>query len=336
MPLGRVHPIDCRPGGRSRLARGDEVRLAAPRPHPRRLPLPLRLDRRRGARTSRRCVASVPSEVALLLRLDAAGRGRPDRSRVARRARARDLARRRTSATGSATAGSIAAIVLWALSGALGRAGRDEPMRHVRELAERLAEDGDRPSERAPPRSPRPARARDERARSFVRLIAILVLMVWKPGPDDRSDRPAAGTCCSSSSAMIARRRRPHRRGRVPGGPAPGLAGSGADPARDRLPDEPRSSSCRASSPSTSSATCSRTASSSDGRARLARHRLRDHRHRPDRRRRDPHPGPVLGASPHPRRRAGRVASVARDRAAAVRPCRPRRRDRPDGREAVG
>ena len=43
---------------------------------------------------------------------------------------------------------------------------------------------------------------------------------------------------------------------------------------------------------------------------------------------------PVLGASPHPRRRAGRVASVARDRAAVARPCGPRRRDRPDGREA--
>ena len=43
-------------------------------------------------------------------------------------------------------AGSIAAIVLWAISGALsGPAGKK--MRHARELAEKLAADGDQPSE---------------------------------------------------------------------------------------------------------------------------------------------------------------------------------------------
>jgi hypothetical protein len=42
----------------------------------------------------------------------------------------------------------------------------------------------------------------------------------------------------------------------------------------------------------------------------------------------------VLGASPHPRRQAGRVASVARDRATVARPRGPRGRDRFDGREA--
>jgi uncharacterized membrane protein len=73
----------------------------------------------------------------------------------------------------------IAAIVLWVVSGALGGpAGK--AMRHTRELAERLAEDGDRPSEqlRRAVRNPRPLVMN---LVAFALLIAILVLMVWKP-----------------------------------------------------------------------------------------------------------------------------------------------------------
>jgi uncharacterized membrane protein len=73
----------------------------------------------------------------------------------------------------------VAAIVLWAASGALaGPAGTT--MRHTRELAERLAEDGDRPSEelRLAVRNPR---ALVMNGVAFLLLIAILVLMVWKP-----------------------------------------------------------------------------------------------------------------------------------------------------------
>lgn len=74
----------------------------------------------------------------------------------------------------------VAAIVLWAASGALaGPAGTT--IRHTREFAERLAEDGDRPSEqlRLAVRNPR---ALAMNGIAFLLLIAILVLMVWKPG----------------------------------------------------------------------------------------------------------------------------------------------------------
>jgi uncharacterized membrane protein len=73
----------------------------------------------------------------------------------------------------------IAAIVLWVASGALaGPAGK--AMRHTREFAERLAEDGDRPSEelRLAVRDPRPLVMN---VTAFLLLVAILVLMVWKP-----------------------------------------------------------------------------------------------------------------------------------------------------------
>jgi uncharacterized membrane protein len=73
----------------------------------------------------------------------------------------------------------IAAIALWAASGALaGPAGKT--MRHTREFAERLAEDGDRPSEelRLAVRNPR---ALVLHVTAFLLLVAILVLMVWKP-----------------------------------------------------------------------------------------------------------------------------------------------------------
>ena len=74
----------------------------------------------------------------------------------------------------------VAAIVLWAASAALaGPAGT--MLRHTRELAEQLAQDGDRPSDelRLAVRNPR---ALAMNVTAFVLLIAILVLMVWKPG----------------------------------------------------------------------------------------------------------------------------------------------------------
>jgi uncharacterized membrane protein len=73
----------------------------------------------------------------------------------------------------------IAAIVLWVVSGALaGPAGKE--LRHTRELAERLAEDGDRPSDelRLAVRNPR---VLVMNVTAFLLLVAILVLMVWKP-----------------------------------------------------------------------------------------------------------------------------------------------------------
>ncbi len=74
----------------------------------------------------------------------------------------------------------VAAIALWAASGALaGPAGKT--MRKTRELAEQLAQDGDRPSEelRLALRNPR---ALVMNTAAFALLIAILVLMIWKPG----------------------------------------------------------------------------------------------------------------------------------------------------------
>jgi uncharacterized membrane protein len=74
----------------------------------------------------------------------------------------------------------IAAIVLWCVAVALGGpAGKQ--LRHARELAERMAADGDRPSETLHDA------VADRRAlvlnyASFAALIAILVLMVFKPG----------------------------------------------------------------------------------------------------------------------------------------------------------
>jgi uncharacterized membrane protein len=73
----------------------------------------------------------------------------------------------------------IAAIALWVVSGALaGPAGKE--LRHTREFAERLAEDGDRPSDelRLAVRNPRVLVLN---VTAFLLLVAILVLMVWKP-----------------------------------------------------------------------------------------------------------------------------------------------------------
>jgi len=72
------------------------------------------------------------------------------------------------------------AIVLWVVSGALGAQG-GRPLRHARALAERLAADGDRPSEELH-RAVVDKRALVLSYLSFAALIAILVLMVFKPG----------------------------------------------------------------------------------------------------------------------------------------------------------
>jgi uncharacterized membrane protein len=74
----------------------------------------------------------------------------------------------------------IAAIVLWVVAGQLGNRG-GRRLRHARELAERLAIDGDRPSPELD------AAVADRQAlllsyASFVALVAVLVLMVFKPG----------------------------------------------------------------------------------------------------------------------------------------------------------
>jgi uncharacterized membrane protein len=74
----------------------------------------------------------------------------------------------------------IAAIVLWAVGNALGWAG-GMPLGRAGELAQRLAAAGDAPSEEL-----RQAVA-DRRALllntlSLTAIVAILVLMVWKPG----------------------------------------------------------------------------------------------------------------------------------------------------------
>lgn len=74
----------------------------------------------------------------------------------------------------------IASIVLWVAAGALGAVG-GRPLRRARELAVELARQGDQPSEALG------ALVRDRTAMaanylSVGALVAILVLMVWKPG----------------------------------------------------------------------------------------------------------------------------------------------------------
>lgn len=74
----------------------------------------------------------------------------------------------------------VAAIVLWAASAALAWPAGTK-LRHTREFAERLAQDGDRPNDelRVAVRNPRVLAMNGA---AFVLLLAILVLMVWKPG----------------------------------------------------------------------------------------------------------------------------------------------------------
>jgi uncharacterized membrane protein len=74
----------------------------------------------------------------------------------------------------------IAAIVLWVVGNALGWAG-GKPLGQAAELAQRLAADGDRPSEELH-RAVVDRRALALSYLSLAALVAILVLMVWKPG----------------------------------------------------------------------------------------------------------------------------------------------------------
>jgi len=74
----------------------------------------------------------------------------------------------------------VAAIALWAVSNALaGPAGKS--LRQARELAERLAANGNHPSEELH-RAVADRRALIFNYTSFLLLIVILVLMVFKPG----------------------------------------------------------------------------------------------------------------------------------------------------------
>lgn len=73
-----------------------------------------------------------------------------------------------------------AALGLWIASAVLGGAG-GRPMRHARQLAERLAAEGDLPSPelRAKVAAPVPLALNWA---SGVLTVAILVVMIWKPG----------------------------------------------------------------------------------------------------------------------------------------------------------
>jgi uncharacterized membrane protein len=74
----------------------------------------------------------------------------------------------------------VAALVLWVVGNALGGAG-GRPLREAGELAARLAADGDRPSEELN-RAVADRRALFLNYASLASVVAILVLMVWKPG----------------------------------------------------------------------------------------------------------------------------------------------------------
>jgi uncharacterized membrane protein len=74
----------------------------------------------------------------------------------------------------------IAAIVLWVVANVLGVGGA-KPLGEAAELAQRLAADGDRPSEELH-RAVSDRRGLVLSYLSFAALVAILVLMVWKPG----------------------------------------------------------------------------------------------------------------------------------------------------------
>jgi uncharacterized membrane protein len=73
-----------------------------------------------------------------------------------------------------------AAIALWVASAVLGGAG-GRPLRHARYLAERLAGEGDAPSAELQARVSAPVPLILNWA-SGVATVAILALMIWKPG----------------------------------------------------------------------------------------------------------------------------------------------------------
>jgi len=73
-----------------------------------------------------------------------------------------------------------AALALWLASVVLGGIG-GRSARHARYLAERLAADGDQPSEELRRRLADPV-AQALNYGSFLAVIAVLALMIWKPG----------------------------------------------------------------------------------------------------------------------------------------------------------
>jgi uncharacterized membrane protein len=73
-----------------------------------------------------------------------------------------------------------AALVLWVVAVALGGIG-GRSARHTRYLAERLAGEGDNPSEELHSKLADPV-ARTLNYGSFLAVLAVLALMVWKPG----------------------------------------------------------------------------------------------------------------------------------------------------------
>jgi hypothetical protein len=73
-----------------------------------------------------------------------------------------------------------AALALWLASVVLGGIG-GRSARHARYLAERLAAEGDQPSEELRRRLADPV-ARTLNYGSFLAVVAVLALMVWKPG----------------------------------------------------------------------------------------------------------------------------------------------------------
>jgi uncharacterized membrane protein len=74
----------------------------------------------------------------------------------------------------------VAGLVLWTASGVLGQVGGTRA-RHARELAERLASEGDRPSAELRRALADPLTAALNWA-SMAALLATVGLMIWKPG----------------------------------------------------------------------------------------------------------------------------------------------------------
>src|SRR5436190_12718766 len=119
-----------------------------------------------------------PSEIALLLGVARSGVVLVNAGALG--AIAFGIALARHLDIGLGTAWVLAATVLWVVMMLLGGLG-GRSARHARELAERLAAEGDRPSEELRSLvSHRPSLLLSYA--STAALVAILVLMVWRPG----------------------------------------------------------------------------------------------------------------------------------------------------------
>jgi uncharacterized membrane protein len=118
-----------------------------------------------------------PSEIALLLRTARAAVAILGVGALGTLAFGLALANK--EGIGFGTGWVVAAIVLWIVAMVVGGAG-GRTARHARELAERLAAQGDRPSEELRALvAHRPSLLLSYA--STVAVVAILVLMVWKP-----------------------------------------------------------------------------------------------------------------------------------------------------------